>query len=402
MSQPGQADDFSPGTFITPSGFTDFEDIVEHPPLPDHIQETASAQEIISLKLLNLEKIEDLIRSHPNFPQSMPRLQSLGVSVSYLTERWGPSDDPFKSFPHTLECLSLERIPLYPSFCNLTSLTEFSIRDFAFIQPLDTLLDILEQNPSLKHVELRIGFKSSRLRVSKRRTRIMKELQHLTISSTKVKDIKALISRIHLVGGADLEVIRVHDEGASSFKTLLLHIMNVMRFNGIQPPPPTSVQSAPFSESEPEFRPTAMYYAHDRWYLKFLGQVGSFALTAHPSRDLQGSSFPLSFENLPNLKGFNQLRKGVRRLHLVTEGHGKLDPSLFPALETLTIEGDSDPSKTLSNFFSSPRKTPNLNTITLLNCESCGSDLKEKIDRFFSSRPTSMQSLRGWWFRDER
>ena len=113
-------------------------------------------QSAMSLEFSELMTPEDLMKTLPNFPQSMPNLQSLDVSLSVHAPNWNPSINPFNPFPHTLKCPFLYDIPLYPPILNLRTLTKLLLHNFNFNHSLDMLLTFLEENCSLVDVILRI------------------------------------------------------------------------------------------------------------------------------------------------------------------------------------------------------------------------------------------------------
>ena len=67
----------------------------------------------------------------PDFPQSMPNLQSLTLELDDI-EGWNPLTDPFESLTHTLEGLELLSIPLSPSLLTHRSLTRFCLHHRQF------------------------------------------------------------------------------------------------------------------------------------------------------------------------------------------------------------------------------------------------------------------------------
>ena len=103
------------------------------------------------LWVAELATIEDLTQVRPNFPLSTPNLRQLElVWDDHSRAILDPSMDPFESLPNTLRSLLLDDIPLYPSFLKLGNLTELTLIYSVIHTPSDTILDILEENPSLE------------------------------------------------------------------------------------------------------------------------------------------------------------------------------------------------------------------------------------------------------------
>ena len=163
-------------------------------------------QNIVTLTLSEIGSLEDLMQTVPNFPHSTPNLQSLKISLEDDERDLDISIDPFQPFSSTLRSLALFDIPLYPTFLNLRTLTEFTLCDGAFTLPLDTLLTMLEENRGLERVDLSIGFTDPDLHSSQRRAPISNRLQHLSVSFFKAEDARALISGIPIQRGANLEL----------------------------------------------------------------------------------------------------------------------------------------------------------------------------------------------------
>ena len=163
-------------------------------------------QSATSLEFSEFMTPEDLMKTLPDFPQSMPNLQSLDVSLSVHAPNWNPSINPFNPFPHTLKCLLLYDIPLCPPILNLRTLTKLLLHNFNFNHSLDTLLTFLEENCSLVDVILRIDSSDPILHRSPRRAPIKNQLQHLSVTSYDSRNIRALISSIPLRKGSDLEI----------------------------------------------------------------------------------------------------------------------------------------------------------------------------------------------------
>lgn len=151
-----------------------------------------------------ISQFQDIIRAIPDFPRSTPNLQSLDISLSNIAAKWDPSKDPFEKLQTApLKSLSLNRIPLYPYFRGLATPSKFTLHDDEFDYPLDTLLDVVKNNGSLTHVELKLQFKDPTLRSSRREGPVANRLESLSMTSD-AEDLKALISYIPLSSSADL------------------------------------------------------------------------------------------------------------------------------------------------------------------------------------------------------
>ena len=61
------------------------------------------------------------------------------------------------------------------------------------------------------------------------------------------------------------------------------------------------------------------------------------------------------------------------------------DPSVFPALETFTIDCEIQISHLLSTLLSNPSFSPSLKTLAFLNCDLSGGSM-EALTRFASER----------------
>ena len=139
--------------------------------------------------------IRSLQQTLPDFPRSVPNLQSL--TVDRLGVLKGCSADPFESLTPSLQSFSLTGVHFYPSFLRLNTLTELTLNHNKFNLHLDTLLDFLEGNDSLKSATLHIRFADPSLLNSRRDAAIVNQLQHLSISTNPAEG-KALVSNIAL------------------------------------------------------------------------------------------------------------------------------------------------------------------------------------------------------------
>lgn len=165
-----------------------------------------SIQHATTLEFSGLTTPEELINTLPNFPQAMPTLRSLSLSLWGSSTFWDPEIDPFKSFPSTIQSLLLHHIPLFPSFLDITTLTKLTLHNFDFDHPLDVLLNMLERNPLLTSVEIMLILGNPTYRVSHRRTPIKNKLDHLSLTCYDAGTCRMLLSNIPLQKGAHLEI----------------------------------------------------------------------------------------------------------------------------------------------------------------------------------------------------
>ena len=304
---------------------------------------TPYIQNIDTLCARDLPSIEELTQALPNFPRSTPNLRSLTLLCTYSSARWDPSIDPFESLTPTLKCLSLFKIPLYPSLLNLRTLTDLTLRNHCFDFHLDTLLDFVEQNRSLESATLDIRFAGAPLRYSRRRSPIKNRLRLLSIPCNNPMNAQALISNIALRRGAHLEISSLdQNTGLSDIlsETSTAHLSNL---------------------SSPSF----MEYQSYPRDIRSFGPNGSFSFSCFPSSGTPFVEFPLL--SLTGVREFRlrhhtpeRLRSSLRPL--------VFHPSSLPALETLAVECDTDLSHLLSPLLSNPSSSPSLKTLAFLDC----------------------------------
>jgi hypothetical protein len=302
----------------------------------------------------------------PNFPQSMPNLQSLALSKSGGAG-WVPSIDPFESFLPTLRYLELLDISLYPSLLELRTLTELELRDRQFNLRLDILLDFLEENRSLERVVLHLMFDEPSLRSSRRRVAIGNRLRYLEIVCFNAMDGQALISSIALSKGAKLDFSCLPVFNISPTVDDVLSGISTTHLSNLQ-------------------SPTFMEYRISTRIIRLLGTSGT--ATFH-SPICSGIPF-VEFPRLP--------LTDIRKLHLDTCGWESIQfppvpavfhhMSSFPALEELTIECDTDLSCLLSRLFSNPSSSPLLQALAFLGCTVTEEFMKE-LTRFASDRKST-------------
>ena len=167
---------------------------------------TPYIQTIETLKFDQLATVEHLSQTLPNFPQSTPNLRLLSLILEDGEPGWDPSIDPFGLFPGALRSLTLDDIPLYPSFLELRTLRVLSLRYHTVRPPLDALLDVLEENRSLESVDLRIYSDEYPAQVSLRRAVVLNQLHRLMVTCWDATIARILISNIPLRKGAHLGI----------------------------------------------------------------------------------------------------------------------------------------------------------------------------------------------------
>ena len=322
-----------------------------------HIQKTKN------LRVNGIFPVGEITQKLPNFPQSMPNLRSLELSRSVA--EWDDPIDPFGSFPHTLRHLTLACFPLYPSLLRLRALTELVIYNYGnkLDLHLDTLLDFLEANPSLESASFRFRFTGPSLRNLRRRAAIETQLRYLFIRYWDLIDGKALMSKIALRKGAQLE-IDCRDR-ATGFNDLLSDI-------------PTTQFSNLLS-------PTSINYESTGTMIRLLGPNGSFSFGKIVSSRKPFIEFPLL--PLTNIRKFHLANppslQGLRPV---------LQSSFFPALETFTVDREASISHLLSNVLSTPSSLPSLTTFGFLDC-ILSPDFMEALTRFASNRKNTTLAL---------
>ena len=309
-----------------------------------------------SLCLSQFKTIKELMRTLPNLTQSAPNLRSLTL-VGLRGAEWDQSADPFESSAPGLRCLKLVNIPLYSSFLRLRALTELALDDPRFTLHLDTLLDFLEENHSLKSATLNIRFAEGTLRSSRRETAITNQLQYLSMDVGSAADGKALVSRISLQRGAHLEI---RSCGNAELKLVM---------SGVPTAQFPNLPSPVFMEYQ--------YHGSER-SIRLLGPNGGVSFQKSWRYDIPFSEFAL----LPVAN--------VRELHL---GYHKsqwshtevFNPSFFPALEVFVITCKTWLSHLLSPLLSNPSFPPSLKTLVFLDCDISAAFMEE-LTRFASSR----------------
>ena len=228
-------------------------------------------QNIETLWFAELVTIEDFAQTLPNFPQSTPNLRSLELFTEDTPE-WDPSIDPFALFPDTLRSLKLTDIPLYPSFRQLRTLTHLSFCYFSAQFPLDTLLDLLEENRSLETVDLMITSDAFPAPTPRRRVVVLNQLRHLWIMCWDPMIPRTLIANIPLRRGVRLG-ISLHKE--QSNPTL----------NGI-------LSGIPMSQLSSLSSLTSMEYQSSPPVIRLAGPNGTLSYTSDRTSPFPGEEFP--------------------------------------------------------------------------------------------------------------
>jgi len=325
------------------------------------------APHIRRIKTLRVERIptiKDFKEALPNFPQSVPNLQSLDLARagSGGVSHWDWSVNPFGSLPNTLTSLVLDDIPLYPSFLKIRTLTVLDLRYFDIHPTLDSILDLVEDNRSLESVDLTIDFISSPSSSSQRRSATMNRLRHLSVSCWDATAARALISSIPLRRGGHLKI---------TFRDEEMELENIL--HGI-----------PMTHFPNLLSPTFMEYASSDKYspraIQLIGPNGSF-LYYHGC--CQADPFT-EFSVLP--------LTNIRELRFVETGLPMtFDPSSFPTLKALTLKCVTDVSRLFSPLLSDHSLFPSLKTLGFLECVIT-EDFMEELTRFASNRKNTVSA----------
>ena len=326
-----------------------------------HIQNTET------LRFEEIKSIVELTEILPNFPQSMPNLRSLALARydesnddnpnpspidDYDDAPWDPIFDPFGSFPNTLKSLSLDDIPLYPSFLKLRTLTELSLYYRELNAPLDTILDFVEENRSLKSVYLSTD--SPPDRASQPQAVIANPLQRLSISSCDIPTIRTVISSIPLRRRGHMEIEFHSSDEELGLNDILSNISTTHLPNLLSP--------------------TSMRYQTFPRRIRLAGPNGSFSYVAWWTSEYPFTEFPV----LP--------LSSIREFHLVdSETSVPLHPPSLPALEALTVQSRTHTSRLFSTLFPNPSLFPSLKTLGFLDCDLSEGFMKE-LARFASDR----------------
>ena len=318
-------------------------------------------QNIGTLRFTEFTTVEELKQAVPGFPQSTPNLRSLRLGLVFGTI-WDRSIDPFESLAPTLRSLELFHLPLYPSILCLKSLTVFDYIHIGSDLHLDTLLDFLEENHSLKSVTLSIVSREASLRRLRRRTPTKNQLRDLSIHCLgSTTDGQALISGIGLQKGARLGI-------SCHIGAKLGDILSC-----VSPTHLLNVRS-----------PTLMEYQSYTRRIRLTGPNGELFL-----EDVYTVGRGDPFVEFPRLS-LTHIQE-FRLVHRVPGGEGYtpspivFDQSSFPALQILTVDCETSVSHLLSALFSNPSFPPSLKTLAFLNCD-LDEDFMGKLTRYASDR----------------
>ena len=324
-------------------------------------------QKIGTLRFTEVTTLEELEQAVPGFPQSTPNLRSLKLR-SVRGAVWDRSVDPFELLIPTLGRLEFFGIPLYPSILRLKSLTVFVYVNVELDLHMDTLLDFLEENHSLKRVDLGIIFREDSLRRSQRRTPTKSQLQYLSIHCLgTIMDGQALISSMALQRGARLDI--------TSYMGVKLKAI----LPGVSPTHLFNMHS-----------PTLMEYRSYSRNIRLTGPNGEFSLqnTRILSGDRPFVEFPLlSLHLIQELYFVHRTSKNLRH----TINPVVFDQSFFPALKNLAIDCGTSVSHLLSALFLNPSSPLSLETLAFLDCD-LDEDFMEKLTRYASDRKGTTSS----------
>ena len=340
-----------------------------HRILEPYIQNTRT------LAVTFLSTVEEFTEMFPNFPRSMPKLELLKLAQSNEDDQMEYDDwsiDPFQPFTSTLKSLSLDRIPLYPSLLGIRTLTELSLTYDASALTLDTFLDFLEGNHSLKCADLDITFNDPP--PSNPQRQILNQLQYLTVASMQPMHARALATSIPLRRGAHLK-ISIHSDDIVAMNDI---IPNVFTTHLLSPPAPTFFQ------------------LENGWYrtkILLRGPGGELSIRKHLGReDPLSDLHPLP---LINVREFRLVHPNTTKTNIPV-----FHPPLLPSLEALTIECniecEIDVRRVLSILLSNPTSSPLLKTLAFLNCP-LPEELIEELTGFASERKKTLTSA--WLYR---
>ena len=321
---------------------------------------TPYLQNIDALRARDLPGIEELTRVIPDFPQSTPNLRSLTLDCAYTNAKWDPTIDPFGSLARTLKYLSLFNVPIYPSILSLRALTDLTLRYHWFDAHVDALLTFLEQNRSLERATLDIRFTGPSLRQSRRQIAIQNRLQHLSIPCNNPMNAQALISNIALRRGAHLEISSLDQN------TGLNDILSDISTSHLSNLP----------------SPTFLEYRSYPRNIRLHGRHGGFSFSCSPYSGIPFVEFPLLPLTAVREFRFEHHTPGRLRSSLSPP---VFDPSLFPSLETLAVECDTDVLHFLSALLPNPSALPSLKTLAFLNCVIT-EDFMEKLTKYAYDR----------------
>ena len=303
---------------------------------------TSHFQNTETLWVTGLTAVQDLslLSRYP-----MINLQSLSLS-DYQVTTWDRSIDPFELSAYALRYLQLTRVPLYPSFLKIKTLTGLELCDYECNLHLDTLLDFLEENRSLTSAGLDIWFAEPSLRSSRRRAPIGNRLQSLRITCHDAMDGRALISSIALSKGAELEFTCQGTYDAT------VEVADVL--SGISTTHLSNLLS-----------PTFMRYRVHPRIIKLHGPNGTASFFGHSLWDIPFAEFPLL--SLANIRRFHLDNCGREMIQSPDDLAAFNHLPSFSALETFTIEHEANLPH-LPTLLSNPSASPSLRTLAFVHC----------------------------------
>ena len=320
--------------------------------------------------------LQELAQALPDFPQSMPNLQSLTL-MRHPTRSWQLLQDghidSLGPLPPTLKYLRLSDIPLCPSSLRLRSLTRLDLSDCQFKLHLDTLLEFLEENSSLEWVILGISFADPSLWSFRRRGIIKNRLQFLFIDWRCGTSAQLLISSIPLQRGAHLRIIN----SATSESRDPPKLKDILS----QHPMAHLSNLTPF---------TSMDCLSDPRSIRLSGPNGEFSYDEINFVKRMNKFHELSL--LP-LNEVRQFRFRYRDFSLENHHTPAFRPSLFPALEILAVNIRTPLSRFFSTMFSDPSSSPSLKILALSNCKFTEDFMKELARYAFERKNTTSARL---------
>ena len=318
--------------------------------------DTCSALGTTAQQVSTFEELKTLLTSS----EPLPNPEEL--KIDYKGE---PStEDPFdsESLPPTLQSLkslSLNSIPLYPAFQKINTLTKFIYAIPADVS-VDTVLDFLEHNVSLMHLELYILSHCDNFRSSTHTDPISNRLKYLKIVAVEIEYLEVLIPRIHVQSTGDARLAITSWDILYEDYGMIVSDLNKIYFKG-QEPPTIAAQGTRSIE---------------------LSRPGSTYPTLSLSIDPPTS--PASLEYFKKILEPSDLSfKAIQNLVLVRSHNDEaFNPSMFPALDLLVICNDTKLSTTLSKLFSSPHLSPpTLRAIAFQDC-NLSEGFKQELAQF--------------------
>ena len=199
---------------------------------------------------------------------------------------------------------------LYKPFQKIETLTKLVLRDYEFPYPPDTLLDLLEGNPSLQQVELSISFvmEAAECRSRREHTIKLENLESLSVTGVCHLDVHAIVSFISIPKDAVLKILPLRDKGGViSLSRILFSIKDI-------------ADSSPY-----------VYVDYAGGRIKLSGSNGKAEVEGIGNADMSNL---FKSEHRP-------FTKHIQKLQLVAKTLANVQPlplSLFPNLKTLIVE----------------------------------------------------------------